>query len=38
MVLDVSMFGIGIGLVMVGWVAGLVVSMVFSIVRGVSLL
>lgn len=36
MVLDLNMFGVGIGLVMVGWVSGLVVSMVFSIVKGVT--
>lgn len=36
MILDISQFGAGLGLVIVGWVCGLVVSIVFSIVRGVS--
>lgn len=33
--LNVTAFGVGLGLVMVGWIAGLVVSYVFSIIRGV---
>ena len=33
--LNVTAFGVGLGLVMVGWIAGLVVSYVFTIIRGV---
>ena len=33
MTLNMTAYGMGIGLVMVGWIAGLVVSYVFSIVR-----
>ena len=33
--LNMTAYGIGLGLVLVGWVAGLVVSYVFSIIRGV---
>ena len=33
--LNVTAYGIGLGLVLVGWVAGLVISYVFSIIRGV---
>lgn len=36
MILDISQFGAGLGLVLVGWVCGLVASIVFSIIRGVS--
>lgn len=32
MELNVQLYGIGVGLVMCGWVAGLVVSYVFSII------
>lgn len=38
MILDVTFFGYGVGLVMVGWVVGLCVSIVFSLLRGVSIL
>lgn len=30
---DITLYGMGVGLVMVGWVCGLVVSMVFSLIR-----
>lgn len=33
MILDIQQMGTGAGLVMVGWVAGLCVSIVFSIIR-----
>lgn len=33
MTLNVTAYGMGIGLVMVGWMAGMVVSYIFSIVR-----
>ncbi len=33
MTLNVTAYGMGIGLVMIGWMAGMVVSYVFSIVR-----
>lgn len=33
MTLNLAAYGYGIGLVMVGWLAGLVVSYVFSIIR-----
>lgn len=36
MILDISQFGAGLGLIMVGWVCGLIASIVFSITRGVS--
>ena len=36
MTLDVSLFGAGVGLVMVGWIAGLVVGYLFSINIGLS--
>ena len=32
-VLNINQFGSGVGLVLVGWMAGLVVSYVFSMVR-----
>ena len=35
MTLNLSAFGSGLGLVLVGWIAGLVVSYVFSIIRSV---
>ncbi len=35
MELNLEAFGYGLGLVMVGWVCGLVVSYVFSIIRGI---
>ena len=35
MTLNLSAFGSGLGLVLVGWIAGLVVSYVFSIIRNV---
>ena len=35
MTLNLTAFGSGLGLVMIGWIAGLVVSYVFSIVRNV---
>ena len=34
-VIKMTAYGVGLGLVLVGWVAGLVVSYVFSIIRGV---
>ena len=36
MILDISLFGAGVGLVMVGWIAGLVVGYLFSINIGIS--
>ena len=33
MTLNLSAYGMGLGLVLVGWIAGLVVSYVFSIIR-----
>ena len=33
MTLDISSFGAGLGVVMVGWFCGMVVAVVFSIVR-----
>lgn len=36
MILDIQSFGIGIGLVLTGWAAGLVVSYLFSISKGIS--
>ena len=35
MTLNLSAYGMGLGLVLVGWIAGLVVSYVFSIIRAV---
>jgi len=35
MTLNLTAFGSGLGLVLIGWIAGLVVSYVFSIVRNV---
>jgi len=35
MTLDLTAFGMGLGLVMVGWIAGLVVGFVFSIIRNI---
>lgn len=35
MELELAAYGAGIGLVMTGWIAGLVVSYVFSIIRGI---
>ncbi len=35
MTLDVTWFGYGAGLVMVGWFAGMVVSIVLSAIRGI---
>ena len=35
MTLNLSAYGMGLGLVLVGWIAGLVVSYVFSIIRNV---
>jgi len=35
MTLNLAAFGSGLGLVLIGWIAGLVVSYVFSIVRNV---
>lgn len=36
MELNIQAFGSGIGLVMVGWIAGLIVSYLFSINIGIS--
>lgn len=33
MTLNLSAYGMGLGLVLIGWIAGLVVSYVFSIIR-----
>jgi hypothetical protein len=38
MTLNLAAYGMGLGLVLVGWMAGLVVSYVFSINRGVGTL
>jgi len=35
MTLDIAAFGYGLGLVLIGWIAGLVVSYIFSIIRKV---
>lgn len=35
MTLDITWFGYGAGLVMVGWFAGMVVNVLFSALRGV---
>ena len=35
MTLNLSAYGMGLGLVLVGWIAGLVVSYVFTIIRNV---
>lgn len=35
MTLNLTAYGMGLGLVLVGWMAGLVVSYVFSIIRRV---
>jgi len=35
MELDISSFGMGVGLVLSGWMAGLVVSYCFTLARGV---
>lgn len=35
MILDATWFGYGAGLVMVGWFAGMVVSVLFTAIRGV---
>ncbi len=35
MELDITYFGSGIGLVVVGWIAGLVVSYVFTIINAI---
>lgn len=36
MTINIELFGAGIGLVMTGWIAGLVVSYLFSISSGIS--
>ena len=36
MTIDMIYFGSGIGVVMIGWIAGIVVSVVFSVIRKVS--
>lgn len=33
MTLNLTSYGMGLGLVLIGWIAGLVVSYVFSIIR-----
>jgi hypothetical protein len=35
MTLNLIAYGMGLGLVLIGWIAGLVVSYVFSLIRGV---
>jgi hypothetical protein len=35
MTLNLTAYGMGLGLVLIGWIAGLVVSYVFSLIRGV---
>ena len=35
MTLNLTAYGIGLGLVMIGWIAGIVVSYAFSIVRSI---
>jgi len=35
MTINLAAYGMGLGLVMVGWIAGLVVSYVFSIIRSI---
>lgn len=34
--LDTTYFGYGVGLVLVGWIAGICVSLIFSVFRKVS--
>ena len=34
MTLNVAAYGMGVGLVMIGWIAGIVVSYAFSLARG----
>lgn len=36
MTIDLQLYGTGVGLVMVGWISGLVVSYLFSINVGIS--
>ena len=36
MTINLELFGAGIGLVMIGWIAGLVVSYLFSVNIGIS--
>jgi hypothetical protein len=36
MYLDITSFGYGVGLVMAGWVLGMVASLVFGTVRGIA--
>jgi len=38
MTLNLTAYGMGLGLVLIGWIAGLVVSYVFSIIRKVGTL
>ncbi len=38
MTLNFTAYGIGLGLVLVGWVAGLMISYVFSIIRRIGTL
>ncbi len=38
MTLNLTAFGYGLGLIMIGWIAGLVVSYVFSIIRRIGTL
>ena len=35
MTINLAAYGTGLGLVLVGWIASLVVSYVFSIIRGI---
>jgi hypothetical protein len=38
MTINLTAFGYGLGLIMIGWIAGLVVSYVFSIIRRIGTL
>lgn len=35
MTLNLTAYGMGLGLVLIGWIAGFVTSYVFSIIRGI---
>ena len=35
MTLNLTAYSMGLGLVLIGWIAGLVVSYVFSLIRGI---
>lgn len=38
MTINLTAFGYGLGLIMIGWISGLVVSYVFSIIRRIGTL